>query len=364
MHNVWRVSGAALALLIAIADLPEGVSSWQPWTTLSAIAAVTALVARERTRPLGAVVALATLSAVAIGAQLAESAGHVPFGQVVIVALLLADVAHSGDRPTVVAVAALAVATATTVEGLADGRHAGDIAFVVTVWALAMAVALAVRWRKQAEVANAERVRTAERERIARELHDVVAHHVSAIAMSAEGVRATLDDGQADVDRSLAGIHDAASTALDEMRQIVHILRDEEPLAVTTDLAELADHLGTEGRLPVAVSVADEVGRPPHAVMNAIFRIAREAVTNSRRHAVDASRILIDVRADERRDTSDVVVTITDDGSGATSPADANGFGLRGMAERAELIGGRCVSGPTPTGGWRVEARLPRKAGS
>ena len=355
---MWRIGGAALALLLAIADVPEGIEPWQPWAAMSAIVAVAALVTRERTRPLGAVASLGALAAVAIGAEVADSPGQVPFGQFVVVALVLADVAYSGDRRTVAGVAAIAVATASAVEGMADERNVGDVMFVLSVWALAMAVALAVRWRRQAEVAKADQVRTAERERIARELHDVVAHHVSAIAMNAEGARATLDDVHADIDRSLAGIHDAASTALDEMRQIVRILRDDEPIAVSTDLADLADYLGAGGPLLVHVSVPDGIGRPPQAVVNAIFRIAREAVTNSRRHAVGATQILVDVRSDD----DDVVVRITDDGTRAKPVSSATGFGLRGMAERAALNAGTCAFGPTPTGGWRVEARLPGRA--
>lgn len=352
---MWRIGGAVLALLIAIADVPEGIEPWQPWTALSAVVAVAALVSREHTRPLGAVTALGALAAVAFGAEVVDSPGQVPFGQFVVVALVLADVAYAGDRRTVAGVGVLGSATAVAVEGLADDRTVGDVVFLLSVWALAMATALAIRWRRQAEAAKAEQVRTAERERIARELHDVVAHHVSAIAMSAEGARAALDDDHADVDRSLAGIHDAASSALDEMRQIVRILRDDEPLAVGTDLSDLVEFLGPDGTPPVLVSVDDDLGRPGQAVTGAVFRIAREAVTNCRRHAVGATRIQVDVRCEG----DELTMTITDDGSRSRPASGTTGFGLRGMGERAELIGGSCTSGPTPTGGWRVEARLP-----
>lgn len=357
---MWRVGGGVLALLIAIADVPEGIEPWQPWTALSAVVAVLALASRDRTRPLNAVAALLALVAVAVGAEVAGSSGQVPFGQFVIVALVLADVAYSGDRRAVAGIATLAVATAAVVEGLADERSVGDVVFLLSVWALAMTVALAVRWRRQAEVAKAEQVRTAERERIARELHDVVAHHVSAIAMSAEGARTTLDDDHADVGRSLASIHDAASTALDEMREIVRILRDDDPMAVSTDLADLDDFLGADRTLPVIVSIPDDVVQPPRPVANAVFRIAREAVTNSRRHATGATQILVNVRPDGE----EFVVTITDDGTQATPVSSTMGFGRRVMAERAELIGGSCTSGPTSAGGWRVEARLPARTES
>ena len=239
--------------------------------------------------------------------------------------------------------------------------HVGDWIGGFIVLAIPVLIGLTVRYR----VATRERllveVRSREREELARELHDTVAHHVSAIAVQAQAGRAV---AATDPDRALAVlavIEEAASRTLSEMRTMVGALRDGAeaelvPQPGVGDLARLVQLV--PGDLTVDVEVADGVGVLGPTVDAAVYRIARESVTNAVRHARRATSIQIRVES-----AGDLVrLTVADDGAAAEGVR-GDGYGLIGMAERAHLLGGQCIAGPSPTGrGWRVEAALPRQA--
>ncbi|TQS45355.1 sensor histidine kinase [Cryptosporangium phraense] len=213
------------------------------------------------------------------------------------------------------------------------------------------ALATAFRYRASARTRELARARSFEREQLARDLHDTVAHHVSAIAVRAQ---AGIAVPEAAVE-TLRVIEAEASRTLAEMRAIVRTLRDDEvadraPLPGLPDVAGLADRRADP---PVDVELAD-VSTIPTPVATALYRLAQESVTNARRHARRATRIEVRVTAD---DTS-VHLRVHDDGEPAT--ANGTGYGLRGMAERAALLGGSCEAGPDPERGWTVTARLPR----
>jgi signal transduction histidine kinase len=229
------------------------------------------------------------------------------------------------------------------------------------VLAIPVLVGLTVRYRVATRERLVTEVRSREREELARELHDTVAHHVSAIAVQAQAGRAVAATDPRRALDVLAVIEDAASRTLAEMRTMVGALRDGfdaelAPQQGVSDLTRLAQLVPDD--LRVDVEVDEGVGALGPAVDAAVYRIARESVTNAVRHARRATRIQIRVEP-----AGDLVrVTIADDG---THPEGARGvgFGLVGMAERAHLLGGHCTAGPDPTGrGWRVEAALPRQA--
>lgn len=358
MRSIATIATAAVALLVGAADIPEGVDPWQPWAFVVAVLAAASLASRHRSRPVGVVVSLVATIVLAVGAHLSGEAGQVPFGLLVVLGLLLADTALSAPVTTVTAVTALAASTGVAAEGLADERNASDVAFVLVSWALGVAVALSVRWRRLADEARDQRVRTLERERIARDLHDVVAHHVSAISLTAEGARGLVGRDDDAVRSSLGSIHTASATTLDEMRRMVAILRTDEtqtsPIRMRDLQAALAD--GDTRGVEIVVTMGETVGEPPAGVTTAIVRIAREAVTNTRRHSPSAGTVRVEV--DRRGDSIDLVVT--DDGDLRRARSSSGpGFGLDGMRERAELLGGTCEAGPGPSGGWVVRARLP-----
>lgn len=199
-------------------------------------------------------------------------------------------------------------------------------------------------------VAEGARRAAEERLRIARELHDVLAHQLSLISVQAGAALHRRDPEQAFA--ALTEIRSASKDALREMRGVLGVLRGTE--ASLARLPELVTQTRSAG---LAVEVTGEPPPLPAAADAAAYRIVQESLTNAMRHA-GAARVHIDVR--ETGD--DVVITIVDDGAGPSADPSSSGNGLRGMAERAAAVGGRVTAGPGPDGGFRVEARLPRAA--
>ena len=213
---------------------------------------------------------------------------------------------------------------------------------------------------------DAERAVAEERLRIARELHDVVAHAMSVVAVQS-GIAAHVIDRRPDEARSmLETINTTSREALDEMRRLLGVLRAEHE-APTADLAP-APSLGDLGPLvssiestgvTVQVSVEGERVALSSGVDLAAFRIAQEALTNVVKHAGPAH---VEVRICYGPD--ELELEVVDDGRGAASGLEAigGGHGLVGMRERVELYGGSLSTGPSPGGGYRVMARLPYRA--
>jgi two-component sensor histidine kinase len=221
-----------------------------------------------------------------------------------------------------------------------------------------VAVGAAVRFQTTSRGRQVEQVRMREREQLARELHDTVAHHVSGILIQAQAGRAV---AAADPSRAVAVlgvIEEEANRSLVEMRAIVGVLRDgaeaeRSPVPGIADVARLARD-GT-GRLPVELAVDGELEQLEPVVGTAVYRLVQESVTNAQRHAREATLIRVRVVSDDR----EVTVTVTDDGR-TPAPPRPGGFGLTGMAERVSVLGGRLEAGPRPGGGWSVTATLPR----
>jgi signal transduction histidine kinase len=206
------------------------------------------------------------------------------------------------------------------------------------------------RQREQSEV-------QAERVRIARELHDVLAHSLSQINVQA-GVGLHLMDRQPDkAAEALASIKETSKSALDEVRSVLGALRSE-----GNPDAPLVPEPGLD-RLPalvdairgVDVTLDNRIGDAPKSVQLALFRIAQESLTNVTRHA-DATHATVRLWSDGENYHLEVV----DDGAGATAPAsETGGRGLLGMRERAELLGGHLTAGPADGKGFRVSATIP-----
>lgn len=208
------------------------------------------------------------------------------------------------------------------------------------------------RQREQSEV-------QAERVRIARELHDVLAHSLSQINVQA-GVGLHLMDRQPEkAAEALASIKDTSKTALDEVRAVLGALRSEgasdAPLVPEPGLDRLpALVAGIRG---VEVTLDDRIESAPKPVQLALFRIVQESLTNVTRHAHASS-----ARVRLWSDAAEFHVEIVDDGGGPTAPAsETGGRGLLGMRERAELLGGQLSAGPAEGRGFRVVATIPRE---
>ena len=221
----------------------------------------------------------------------------------------------------------------------------------------AVALGVAMRYRTGARASKLDEIRALEREELARDLHDTVAHHVSAIAIRAQaGLAVAPSDPTAALD-ALRVIDAEASRTLAEMRTIVRGLRrgqqaEMAPLPQIADVPGLA--VTTPGGPPVHVELQGDPADVPAPIATAAYRLVQESITNARRHASRASRIDVVVC------TSDFAVTVevTDDGEGASADRNA-GFGIAGMIERAERLGGTCTAGPRDGRGWAVTAVLP-----
>jgi signal transduction histidine kinase len=201
-----------------------------------------------------------------------------------------------------------------------------------------------------------------ERLRLAQELHDVVAHSLSVIAVQA-GIGAHLIDRRpADAQRAFDAITTTSLAATDELHRLVDVLRDSNSHGRTqapalNEVAALVDQIRTTG-VPITYTVDGVLTQVPAGVSLAAYRIVQEALTNIVRHAGHAEA-LVTVRVNDDR----VELTIEDNGRGTTAPVDpsepATGHGLIGMGERAEMYGGVVHSGPRPGGGFRIRATLP-----
>jgi signal transduction histidine kinase len=238
---------------------------------------------------------------------------------------------------------------------------------VFLVWAIAFGIAVGTGLyfrardseRRRAEEASVAAAQQAERLALARELHDVVAHYVTGIVVHSQGAQAIADQDP-DAARTVLPIITASGhEALAAMRRLVGTLRGTEPTATSRDNDELTDQIrkvADEPGGPVRLTV-DLTDQVPPALARSILRLVQESVTNARKHAAGVTRIDVDVRT-----SGDAVhVRVTDDGTGqlANPAGGSGGFGLVGMRERVELLGGRFDAGPGEVRGWRVSAELP-----
>ncbi len=203
----------------------------------------------------------------------------------------------------------------------------------------------------------ADQARAEQRLEIARELHDVVAHHVTAMVVQAQAGQLVTDSDPDRAASSLASVERAGVDALAAMRRMVGALRtdDAAPTAPAATLADLDELVRRSGELGLAARLTiEEAGEVPPEVALSVHRVVREALTNARRHATDATAA--DVRVERRESSLEVVVT--DDGR-PTAGAKQPGFGLVGMAERVQALGGSFSAGPRSSGGWEVKAVFP-----
>jgi signal transduction histidine kinase len=211
--------------------------------------------------------------------------------------------------------------------------------------------------------AHAQIAAAAERARIARELHDVVAHNVSVMVVQADGAAYALD---ADPDRArtaLAAISATGRQALTEMRALLGVLRrgdagtTEATLSPVPDLGQLDELLEQARAVGLRVRCVVEGEPQPLAAGTelTVYRIIQESLTNTRKHAgpMAAANVLL------RYSTDAIEVTVTDDGVGAAASCDGAGHGLTGMTERAVMYGGSVRAGPRPEGGFEVCATMP-----
>jgi signal transduction histidine kinase len=388
MRRLWvRLKGAnplvvdsILAGLLTIAgilSLSARPSSVHPtpsdvWAYLLVLLGFGALALRRR-------YPITVLAVVTATASVYVLRDYVENGLPVIALIALYTVASLAPRrqwgAAVAAISVLLLAL-TLVRG--ENLSAADLAGNVAIFAIAAVFGDSVRTRRaytsQLELraidleanqeAQAQRAVAEERLRIARELHDVVAHAMSVVAVQSGVGAHVIDTDPAEAKRILENVKTSSRTALNEMRRLLGVLRDEgdgpvsrTPAAGLEGVDELADGLRQAG-MNLAVRVEGTRPLIPPGVDLSAFRIVQEALTNVLKHAGPATvTVAIRYYADS------VTVEVEDDGRGAsTAPADGHpggGHGLIGMRERAAVFGGHLTAGSRVGGGFRVAARLP-----
>ena len=245
------------------------------------------------------------------------------------------------------------------VAGWVSGGFKTVVVLGTLAWLGALVLGAALRLIDYRRDATAERVRRDERLALARELHDIVAHHITGIVLQAQAAQLVTDQQPAAVVGSLAGIEAAGSEALAAMRRVVGLLRDTEDAAPASpgpeQLSHLVDRFLRHGPAVQLRTPADTSSWPPE-LTSTVYRIVQEALTNISRHAPRARSVTVTV--DQGPET--ITVEVVDDAPPATGrhPHRA-GYGLIGMRERLQNLDGTLQAGPRPGGGWAVLATLP-----
>lgn len=356
--RVWR-DWALLAVVLAGSILEAVLREDRAW--LPVVVAVSVVIGLSllwrRTHPLTAVVvAFGTLLAFDLARVVAlEATGlHSVAATLVLPYALLR---WGAGREVVVGLTTILVWLAVT--HVADPTDLDEVVAGYAFFLLSAALGAAVRFRAASRLRDIEQAELRQRHELARDLHDTVGHHVSAIAIQAQAGRAlaAADPGRALA--VLATIEDAASRTLAEMRAMVGVLREagEPELAPQPGIADVERLASDAGPPRVEVHRSGDLDDLSPPVGVALHRITQEAVTNARCHAREATRVVIEIEADAET----VRLTVRDDGQPVPSGRASSGFGLLGMRERASLLGGTLDAGPGHGRGWVVAASLPRQ---
>ncbi|MCT9139303.1 sensor histidine kinase [Streptomyces violarus] len=232
-------------------------------------------------------------------------------------------------------------------------------AIAAAAWLAACGVGLSLRRLDDRATATAKRVRRAERLELARELHDIVAHHITGMLIQAQAAQVVARRDPQNVSDSLTEIETAGIEAMAAMRRVVGLLRDTDDAAPASSgregLSRLVERFSRQGPTVRLHTPADDTEWPPE-VTSTVYRIVQEALTNVLRHASHARSVDVTVS----RDAEAVTVEIADDAPPhSVRPHHRGGYGLIGMRERVETLGGTLCVGPRAGAGWSVRATLP-----
>jgi signal transduction histidine kinase len=364
------VAFSALALLELRLHWDDGYSYGPPLQNIPLLLAVTVPLAWQRRAPRIAL-------AVAFGAVVLPSlfVAHTLFffGGLLPLALLEYSAARRMDRYALAALAGPAALLAVYPLRVPP-FDAGDYAFGAVLFGVAWSAGRLVRRLEHQRLLLADALAAAEREqaareralllderaRIARELHDVVAHAVSVMVVQAGAARFALGVDEEEVRERLLSVEETGRTAVGDLRRLLDLLRAEDehagddpsgPQPGLGRLGDLVDGLQRAG-LPVRVEIEGETAGLPAALDVTAYRVLQEALTNVLKHSA-AEWVLVRVRV-----TADAVVLEVSDGGPARGGGLSSGHGLVGMGERVALFGGRFEAGPDD-GGWSVRAELP-----
>ncbi|MDN5893137.1 MAG: sensor histidine kinase [Nocardioides sp.] len=380
MRQPWRLGergkrwldSALAGLLVATVLLGTPLGGFSPLVgMLCALMFVPLFWRRRHPVPVAALIALASLAQLALTDRPIWGQAAVP---IAIYSVARFSTARWGYAVMALGVVGAALGPLDWFRGYSVGVEATLYYFftigavVAAAWALgamgrtrAAYVASLVERSERLEREAAQQAQLAaqdERARIAREMHDVVAHGLSVIVVQADGARyAAAKDPQL-ATGALATISETGRESLTEMRRMLGLLRAEGDSGTTPQpgLPDLA-HLVAEaqaGGMDLEADLPDPLPRLSDGVALTVYRIAQESLTNVRKHAGSAN-----VRLSLRHDVHGVTLDVLDDGRGAAALSDGKGLGLVGMQERVAVHGGRLTAGPAAGGGFSVSARIP-----
>jgi signal transduction histidine kinase len=309
-----------------------------------------------------------------------EAAGYeairaLPFAVLIMVATVSARLSPTVSGSAAAALAVGAVTAAVTQPGeLDDDELIDQLIALAAAWMAGIGVRLnrvrtALLEEKAVQLVREQAVHTRlavelERARIARELHDIVAHHVSVIVAQAGSTRRVLDRHPELAATALGSIEAVGREALTELRRLLSVLRtdhhgrDHAPQPGLGEMPALVAQI-ERAQLPVELAILGRPRRlPPGVELNA-YRIVQESLTNTLKHAGPTrARVVMDYGADT------LELRISDEGRGAPASPSTGGHGLVGMRERVALLGGKLTAGPGPRGGFQVTAVLPVEGGA
>jgi signal transduction histidine kinase len=289
----------------------------------------------------------------------------------VMFALLLATYTVAAERPRPISLSLAAGLMSFALIGIffGDPTDAADIAVGYFTGIAAWVIGDTTRgqreraaWLEDRQADAARQAARDERLRIARDLHDVVAHHVSVIAVQAEAAQEVLATSPERAEAAMGNVADTARAALGELRRVLGVLRSDAARTPQPDLSALADLVASVRGAGLSVSVhtsGDE--RPVDALVGlTAYRVVQEGLTNVLKHAGPCQAdVALDYRSDE------LVVSVVDDGTATAGPpskngsSDGSGQGLAGMRERVAVVGGSFAAGPRDEGGFALRATLP-----
>src|SRR5215207_487830 len=359
LATVFLVDGPGDAIVVRpVGDVPI--------PALLVFAVASAALYRRRHAP------LAVLGVALVAWALTLGSGYADLGGVAIIALYSAGRYATNDRWERLGVAAAVVVV--ILDGLLDPVPWGEILFGAVVMFVAWYVGRRLRLRRERadellreQAAEARRIVVEERTRIARELHDVVAHRVSLMTVQAGAAKAVAAEDPEGALRAMGAVEEAGRQALDELRHLLGVLRPEAdhdglgPQPGLADLPRLVEQTRGAG-LDVSLATDGVPARLPARVDLFAYRIVQEALTNVLKHAGPGARTEVRLGTEP----GGIVIEVLDDGRGAAvlpgsdgAAVGARGHGIVGMRERALLLGGTLDARPRPGGGFRVAAHLP-----
>ncbi|SEU28429.1 Signal transduction histidine kinase [Nonomuraea wenchangensis] len=355
--------GLMLLLDLVIAASTGGLQWLVPMCGVAGIVAV-ALRRAHRADGFSAVLALSFGTSMAIGGtNLAGVPGMAETGSLLVLVIGVLRHVEPVRRAAALACAGLIVLMA---EAVGRDYHGAGLAFsflLFASWSMAAGAGGYLRFQRERRAEAVHSVRRAERLELARELHDLVAHHITGIVVQAQAARTVAEASPQAVLPALDAIATAGSDALTSMRRMVTVLRTEEeagrrPGTTLADLRMLTDRFSADGpkvAFEIGPGLDDRTLQPE--VMTTLHRVLQESLTNVRKHATRTAW----VEADLRRHDRSVVLRVRNFGSSPDPRVSrlGGGFGLVGMAERVEALGGRLYAGPSSEGAWEVVAEFP-----